>query len=156
MLYLKIVGSIIIMGAALFASGFASAYEKRSVLTLEGFWELINYAKNKIDISLSDCKDIFSSAEKENFGIDLDGVSDFNEALERNGDYLTQDVRGELYIFASDFGETRREEQIKRCERLATILDKAKTLSRKKLREKTKMERTLILSLALLIILVLW
>jgi hypothetical protein len=156
MLYLKIAGSVIIMAAALFASSFASAYEKKSVLTLEGFWELINHTKNKIDLSLSDCEDILRSAEREDFGIDLCGVSDFCEAVERNGEYLPRDVKSEIFVFASGFGEARQEEQMKRCERLAAILDKAKTLSRKKLREKIKMERTLILSLALSIILVLW
>ena len=156
MLYLKITGSVIIMAAALFASAFASAYEKRSTLTLEGFWELINYAKNKIDLSILGCEDILRCAQKEHFGIDIDGVSGFYEAIEKNGQYLPKDIKNELLSFASGFGEARCEEQIKRCERIAAILDKAKTLSRKKLREKIKMERTLILSLALCIILVLW
>ncbi len=156
MLYLKIIGSAFLMAAAIWASAMSEKYERRVLLTLDGFWELINFAKNKIDISLLPSEEILALAENESFHLELDGASSFEEVVNKNGLYLEPNVRGELLSFASGFGMARREEQIKRCERYANAIDAIRTCVRDKLVQRIKMKRTLIISLALCIILVLW
>lgn len=156
MLFLKMIGSASLMTVAIFACAMSSAYERKVVLTLDGFWELINFAKNKIDLSLLPSEEILRCAEKEKFTLELDGVSSFDEVVKKNGLYLETDAKEELLSFAMGFGEARREEQIKRCERYADAIDEIRGRARGKMAEKIKMKRTLIWSVALCIILVLW
>ena len=145
------------MIAALYLSGEMARYERRVVTVLEEFCKLINYAKNQIDIYSAPREDILRSASREGeFLLELENADSFAQAVEKNADYLRADAKRELLAFSSELGSAYREEQVKRCEYYLEVIDKIKRDAQDALHGKIKMYRTLILSLAIGIILVLW
>ena len=156
MLFFKTVGSAIIMSAALYASSAAGFYERRSIEVLDGFWRLINYTKNMIDLYCTPRESIMKSAANEDLGLDILPGESFRELVARYGAYLDPKAKKELLSFDLELGEAYRDEQIKKCDYYAGLIDSMRREAGEKLPQKIKMDRTLIISLSLGIILVLW
>ena len=157
MLFLKIAGSALILSAALYASVAVGAYERKALEVLEGFWRLINYTKNRIDLYCAPRETIMKSAAKESdLGLDILPDESFYELVSRCGAYLDPKAKKELLSFDSELGEAYRDEQIKKCDYYASLIDSFRRETQEKLPGKIKMDRTLIMSLSIGIILVLW
>ncbi len=130
---IKLIGSIIL---TLSGVGFALSlcrYQRRKLVTLDGFISLIRHIKGQIDCYARPIGDILMSLPPEIYH-DCNcpmGAESIDEMINESKIYLEEEPLRLLRSFACEFGSTFREEQMRRCEHyIASLSEKREQLER--------------------------
>ena len=155
---IKLIGSIIL---TLSGAGFAISlcrYQRRKLITLDGFISLISYIKGQIDCYARPIGDILLSMPPEIF-YDCNcpkGAESLEEMIEESKIYLEEEPLRLLRLFAGEFGSTFREEQLRRCEHYLSLLIEKRTQLERMVESRSKTGSALWICGALSLTILLW
>jgi hypothetical protein len=121
---IKIIGSVIIGATALILAISHCRYEDRRLRTLDGFISLLFYIKGQIDCYALPLTDILASLPVKIYSDcnTPEGAMTLDEMIENSRIYLEEESERLLEAFASEFGSTFRDEQMRRCDHYIAAL----------------------------------
>ena len=114
----KIIGALLITLSALTASISHGRFQKRRLLTVDGFISLLAYIKGRIDCYALPLSEILSSLSL-NILYDCncpEGAETLDEMINNSRIYLDEESERLLDSFSLEFGSIFREEQLRRCD----------------------------------------
>lgn len=153
----KVIGSILLLLSGGIISVFVSGFGKTSLAVLDGFISLIFYIKGQVDCYSRPIGEILSGAPPEilercfYFG----GASLLN-MVEKCKVYLSDESYRLLYCFASEFGSTYREEQMKRCDYYIEALTEERRIMAEDIPKRSRIYCTLAICSSLCLAIMLW
>ncbi len=153
----KAVGSILLCACAVFISLYVSRFEKRRLEVTDAFISLLFYIKGQVDCYSRPISEILSGAPP----IILDACAYVDgegliSMVERSKPYLNDESFRLLFCFASEFGSTYREEQMKRCDYYIEALTEERKNMAEDIPKRSKIYSTLAICSVLCIIILLW
>lgn len=115
---IKLVGGAVLAIAGIIMALSRRRYEWRKLQTLDGFISFLFYVKGQIDCYARPRSEIFKAMPAEIFCSCNcpQGAEGMEEMLEASKIYLDDEPQRLLAAFASEFGSTFRDEQLRRCD----------------------------------------
>ena len=154
---IKLIGGAILVLSGGGAAIFLCRYQRRRLETLDGLIALLFYVKGQVDCYARPLGEILSSVPREILlACGLQASPDTLEQIaEECRIYLDRESLRVLSAFASEFGTSFREEQVKRCTHYISLLgeEREKCAGRVTAACRTGSAVCLCLSLCLLILL---
>lgn len=153
----KLIGSLFLCTSGAFISIFVSRFQKNKLVVLDSFISLIFYIKGQVDCYSKPILEILSATPKEileNCGYKEN--TGLCEMVEENKIYLSGEAFRLLYCFASEFGSTYREEQMKRCDYYIEALSEERKNMAEDIPKKSKIYSTLAICSSLCLVILLW
>ncbi len=153
----KAVGSILLCISGAWVSSYISKFQKNKLTVLDSFISLIFYIKGQVDCYSKPISEILHSAPSELLCC-CDICEDFSlcDIVEKNKIYLDGESYRLLYCFASEFGTTYREEQMKRCDYYIEALTEQRKNMADDIPKKSRIYSTLAICSSLCIVIMLW
>ena len=159
MIAYRLFGGGVILLAGLCFYYIRENFQKKKLIQLASFINLLGYIKNQISYYLLPIDKILCNCDKKiiaDCGLDVSSNTDtLKEMLDKCEFYLEDEIQKKLYSFARDFGMGYSNEQIKLCDQyiseLKSILDNFKL---ERLKDK-KLSLAICISISLSLILVL-
>ncbi|MFA5561730.1 MAG: stage III sporulation protein AB [Eubacteriales bacterium] len=159
---LKSFGVIVLLGMTLYLCISFSVFERRRMAQSEGFLLLVRHIKAQIAcfrLPLGEIFHTFAHAELERCGFlpTLREGRDFAAALQAAAPaiWLSAEESGLLRAFAGELGRSYREEQVACCEYYAGELEQAYAQRRRDHPTRAKLYRSLFVTGALMLIIIL-
>lgn len=153
----KAVGSILLCACALFISLYVSRFEKRRLEVTDAYISLLFYIKGQVDCYSMPICEILSGAPPRVLDACSYVASDgLVSMVERSKPYLSDESFRLLFCFASEFGSTYREEQMKRCDYYIEALAKERENMAEDIPKRSRIYSTLAICSVLCIIILLW
>lgn len=153
----KIIGSLLLCVSGAFMSVYVSKFQKNKLTVLDAFISLLFYIKGQVDCYSKPIAEILSGAPSEilnNCSSELNmGLCDL---VEKNRIYLSPESFRLLYCFASEFGSTYREEQMKRCDYYIEALGEERKNMAEDIPKKSRIYSTLAICSSLCLVIMLW
>lgn len=153
----KLAGSIFLCASGGFVSFYIKRFQKNRLLVLDGFVSLIFYIKGQVDCYSMPISEILSGAPRELlercFWVEDLGLC---EMVDSSRAYLTDEGARLLYCFASEFGSTYRDEQIKRCDYYIEALCEERKNIAQDIPKKSRAYSALAICLSLGLAIMLW
>ena len=153
----KLIGSIFLCASGTYVSMYVSKFQKNKLVVFDSFISLIFYIKGQVDCYSRPISEILSAAPREiieNCGFE-DGA-DLCLMVESKRTYLSGEAYRLLSCFASEFGSTYREEQMKRCDYYIEALSQERVNLADELPKKSKIYSTLAICGSLCLAIMLW
>ena len=118
MVTIKLVGGLLFCISGVIMALSYSRFQVKKLNTIDGFISLLFYIKGQIDCFARPRSDILSSLPAEVFcALNCPhGAETLEEMVEACRIYLDEEPLRLVASFASEFGSTFREEQLKRCD----------------------------------------
>lgn len=118
MIILKLLGAALILAVGVLCAFLSVRYEKKRICILDGWIDLIQYIRAKIDCYLMPIGEILTSTDRPLRTLcELDGAqSDLAAILRASRAFLDGETLRLLNGFVSEIGTTYREEQLRRCD----------------------------------------
>ena len=153
----KLIGSLFLCVSGIFASAFVSKFQKNKLLVLDSYISLVFYIKGQVDCYSKPISEILACAPRELLEQCLvkEGAG-LCEMVEASRVYLSDESFRLLYCFASEFGSTYREEQMKRCEYYIEALSEERKNVAEEIAKKSKIYSTLAICSSLCLLIMLW
>ena len=153
----KIIGSLFLCISGVLSSVYISKFQKNKLVVLDSFISLIFYIKGQVDCYSKPIGEIISESPAEIIkNCDPSGCMNLCDMVERNRIYLSPESFRLLYCFASEFGSTYREEQMKRCDYYIEALTEERRILSTELPNRKKVYSTLIICSSLCLLIMLW
>ena len=153
----KAVGSALLFVCAVFISTYVSRFEKRRLEVTDAFISLIFYIKGQVDCYSKPIDEILSGAPSRVLdACAYRGGEGLISMVERSRLYLGDESFRLLYCFASEFGSTYREEQMKRCDYYIEALTEERKNMAEDIPKMSRIYSTLAICSVLCIIILLW
>lgn len=158
MSHFKIAGVLLILSAGLFGVFYASATERKRLLVLDAWIELIGLIRGQIDCFLTPLGDILKLADKQLLSHLSSGTDrrDLSALLNDSAPYLDPDCYRYLSALVRSLGSGYREDQIRACDYCTEQLRKRREELGRQLPARVKTQGTLILCAAIGLALLLW
>ena len=121
---IKLIGSAVVLISAVFFAVSHYKFQERKLRTLDGFIALIMYVKGQVDCYALPLREILSRLPAEIF-CDCncpEGADSLDEIVLESSIYLEEEALRLCEAFASEFGSTFREEQLRRCDYYVSAL----------------------------------
>lgn len=114
----KLVGSALVAISGIIAAMAHRRYQWKRLATIDGFIALLLYIKGQIDCFARPRCEIFGTVPAEVFCACNcpHGAQTLDEMIEASRTYLDDESTRLLSSFASEFGSTFRDEQLRRCD----------------------------------------
>ena len=118
MITLKLVGAVLIGLSGVVRSMSYRRFQLRKLSTVDGFISLIFYIKGQIDCFSRPRSEILASLPAEVFCACncREGAETLDELVEASRIYLDEETLRLVSSFASEFGSTFKDEQLRRCD----------------------------------------
>ncbi len=118
MMAIKLIGSLLFGISGIIMAVSYRKFQQKKLQTLDGFVSLLFYMKGQIDCFSRPRSDILSSVPPEVFCACncSDGAETLEELVDASRIYLDEEPLRLVASFASEFGSTFRDEQLRRCD----------------------------------------
>ncbi len=118
MIGIKLIGSLMLCISGVIMAFSYSSFQRKKLVTLDGLISMIFYIKGQIDCFSRPRSDILSSLPAEVFCACNcpHGAETLEEIVEASRIYLDEEALRLAASFASEFGSTFRDEQLRRCD----------------------------------------
>lgn len=158
MIFLKLIGVMLILSVGGFCATSAVRYEKKRIRVLDGWIDLIQYIRAKIDCYLMPLGEILSDSATPLSPLCTSDASDTDLAkiLHASSAFLDGDSLRLLNGFVGEIGTTYREEQLRRCDYYVSALRAQRERIAAELPTRTRLSVTLSLCIALGTAVLLW
>lgn len=153
----KLFGSFLLCASGAYISIYVSKFQKAKLTVLDSFISLVFYIKGQVDCYSRPISEILYSAPREI--LDNCGVTEnmeLCEMVEKNRIYLSDEGFRLLFCFASEFGSTYREEQMKRCDYYIEALSEERRIISEDIPKKSRIYSTLAICSSLCLLIMLW
>ena len=154
----KLLGSLLLIVTGVALAVMICRYHRQRLRTLDGILALLYYVKGQVDCYARPLRDILATlpAEVCRECNCPKGISSFEELIGECRIYLDQEAIRYLEAFAAEFGSTFREEQVKRCEHYASLLDANRRHLSERIGSESRVGSTISIFLALCLTILLW
>ena len=118
MFTLKIFGMLLVLSVGCFAAYSAVCYERRRLIVLDGWIDLIFYIRSQIDCYLTPLDEILESGDVQMLRACMPASqkTDLGAVLHAGSIYLDGETNHLLESFVREIGGCYREEQVRRCD----------------------------------------
>lgn len=155
---IKLIGGAILLLSGVGAAILLCRYQRRRLETLDGLIALLFYVKGQVDCYARPLGEILDSIPREILG--ACGLQTAPESLEQVAEecriYLDRESLRLLSAFASEFGTSFREEQVKRCTHYIGLLGEERDRCAGRVTAACRTGSTLCLCLSLCLLILLW
>ena len=157
-MYIKLFGSLLIALAGGVASLSFCIFQRKRLVVLDGYISLLFYIKGQIDCFARPRSDILSTLPLEVFCACNcpRGAETLEEMVEASRIYLDDEPQRLLSSFASEFGSTFREEQLRRCDYYISALSEERKRVFSEVRSKSRAGSALWICACIGIIILIW
>ena len=158
MMTLKLVGSLLFGVSGVVIAMSYSRFQTKKLNTIDGFMSLLFYIKGQIDCFARPRSDILSTLPLEVFCACNcpRGAETLEEMVEASRIYLDDEPQRLLSSFASEFGSTFREEQLRRCDYYISALSEERKRVFSEVRSKSRAGSALWICACIGIIILIW
>ena len=150
-------GGAIVICSIIFAVSHRH-FQERKLRTLDGFSSLINYIKGQVDCYALPIGEIMSRLPAEIF-CDCncpEGAESIDEIVLQCRIYLADESLRLAEAFASEFGSTFREEQLRRCDYYISSLAAERRILADEVIKRSRVGSTLMICSSLALLILLW
>ena len=155
---IKIIGGASIVICSIFFAISHRRFEERRLRTLDGLIALITYIKGQVDCFALPIKEILSRLPAEIF-YDCncpEGADSIDEIVAECRIYLEEESLRLVEAFASEFGSTFREEQLRRCDYYISSLGAERHVLVDEVTKRSRVGSALWICSSLAILILLW
>ena len=158
MIILKLLGALIILSVGTLCGAVSVGYEKKRVRILDGWIDLIQYIRAKIDCYLMPIGDILSASDRPLGTLcGIDGEhADLSAILRASRAFLDGESLRLLRGFIDEIGTTYREEQLRRCDYYVSALRMQREKIAAEFPSRSRLSVTLCLCISLGTAVLLW
>lgn len=155
---IKLFGGLLVLLAGGLAAGTYARFEKKRLLVLDGWIELLLYIRGQIDCYLMPIDRILTLADRDLLRACSVGkpVTTLTQALRGAIPYLDPESRRLLSALARELGSSYREEQLKRCDYYLQALQRQREKLEQALPNRIKLGATVSLCVAIGAAILLW
>ena len=155
---IKVIGSALLALAGAVSAISICRYHRRRLDTLDGFISLIHYIKGQVDCYALPIGEILSRLPAEIF-YDCncpEGADSIDEIVAECRIYLEEESLRLVEAFASEFGSTFREEQLRRCDHYISSLGAERRVLAEDVIKRSRVGSALWVCSSLAILILLW
>lgn len=155
---LKLIGAVILLAVGVLCAVFSVRFEKKRIRILDGWIDLIQYIRAKIDCYLMPLGEILSAADRPLASLcELETAeTDLSAILRASRAFLDGETLRLLSGFVRELGTTYREEQLHRCDYYLTALRLQRERLCESLPTRSRLHVTLCLCLSIGAAVLLW
>jgi hypothetical protein len=155
---LKLIGSILVSLVGIFSAFELTRYHKKRVSTLDGIISLIFYVKGQVECYSRPISAILSTlppriARECNC---QGGIECLEDVADGSDIYLDEECARIFDAFAAEFGQSFREEQVRRCDHYASLLGERRIAVESRARADSRACGALTVSAAVCLAILLW
>ena len=155
---IKLIGSGVILVCSIFFTISHRRFEERKLRTLDGLIALITYIKGQVDCYALPIGEILSRLPARIF-CDCncpEGAESIDEIVDKCRIYLEEESLRLAEGFASEFGSTFREEQIRRCDHYISSLEAERRVLSDEVIKRSRVGSALWICSSLALLILLW
>jgi len=158
MITLKLIGSLLFGISGVIMAISYSRFQIKKLTTIDGFMSLLFYIKGQIDCFARPRSDILASLPLEVFCACNcpKGAETLEEMVDASRIYLDEEPLRLVSSFASEFGSTFRDEQLRRCDYYISALGEERKRVFASVNSKSRAGSALWLCVCIGIIILLW
>lgn len=158
MMTLKLIGSLFFAISGVVMAMSYSRFQVKKLNTIDGFISLLFYIKGQIDCFARPRSDILSTLPPEVFCACNcpHGAETLEEMVEASRIYLDEEPLRLVASFASEFGSTFRDEQLRRCDYYISALSEERRRVFASVQSKSRAGSALWICASVGIIILLW
>lgn len=159
MIGVKLIGAACIAAAGVLVALGAVRRERKKLVLLEAWIDLVSFLKSEIDLYLTPLDTLLANADPsllrqfgvpEGQAITLDALADASEP------FLDAEARRTIHALLRELGASYREEQIKQCEMRLEALERLREEAALSVPQKTRLYLTLCLCAVAGVLILLW
>lgn len=155
---IKLIGGGVIVICSIFFTVSHRRFEERRLRTLDGLIALINYIKGQVDCYALPIGEILTRLPAEIF-FDCncpEGAESIDDIIAQCRIYLEEESLRLAEAFASEFGSTFREEQLRRCDHYISSLTAERRLLYDEVIKRSRVGSALWVCSSLALLILLW
>ncbi len=158
MIILKLIGSLLFGASGVIMALSYRRFQLKKLQTTDGFISLLFYIKGQIDCFSRPRSDILSSVPPEVFCACNcpGGAETLEELVEASRIYLDEEPLRLVAAFASEFGSTFRDEQLRRCDYYISALGEERRRVFDSVNSKSRAGSALWICVSIGLIILLW
>lgn len=153
----KILGSALLCLAGVISTVYISKFQKNKLVVTDAFISLIFYIKGQVDCYSKPIGEILIGAPREILkNCRYRDDARLIDMVEKNRAYLSDEGYRLMYSFASEFGSTYREEQMKRCDYYIEAMSEERKNMAHEIPDRSRVYSALVICSSLCLIIMLW
>ncbi len=158
MMTVKLIGSLLFCISGVIMALSYSRFQTKKLATIDGFMSLLFYIKGQIDCFARPRSDILSTLPLEVFCACNcpKGAETLEEMVEASRIYLDEEPLRLVSSFASEFGSTFRDEQLRRCDYYISALGEERKRVFSSVQSKSRAGSALWICACIGIVILLW